>query len=73
MIAPNFDAARDDLMATGFLPTQVSWPLVINITSVTGADFDPQAICPPQDPEKRAAARRLASECHDLRPGRRLR
>lgn len=56
MVSPNFDAARDDLMSTGFIPSQVSWPLVINVTHISGTDFDPSTICPPQDAAQQAAA-----------------
>ncbi|CAE7205571.1 GND [Symbiodinium sp. CCMP2592] len=45
-ISPNFDATRDDLMSTGFIPTQVSWPLTVTVTSVSGIDFNPASVCP---------------------------
>lgn len=45
-ISPNFDATRDDLMSTGFIPTQVSWPLSVTVTSVSGIDFNPASVCP---------------------------
>ncbi|CAE7551299.1 GND [Symbiodinium sp. CCMP2456] len=45
-ISPNFDATRDDLMSTGFIPTQVSWPLTVTVTSVSGVDFQIPSVCP---------------------------
>lgn len=54
---PNLDAARDDFMSTGFVPSQISWPLVVNVTHVAGEDFKPSVICPPQDPDAKSAPR----------------
>ena len=57
LLSPQLDAARDDLMSTGFVPSQISWPLVVNVTHVAGDDFRPSAICPPQDPDAKSAPR----------------
>lgn len=55
LLSPQLDVARDDLMSTGFVPSQISWPLVVNVTHVAGDDFRPSAICPPQDPDAKSA------------------
>mmetsp|Transcript_43797 Transcript_43797/g.81763 ORF Transcript_43797/g.81763 Transcript_43797/m.81763 type:complete len:631 (+) Transcript_43797:60-1952(+) len=49
-ISPKIDATRDDLLNTGFIPADFTWPIQVNITSITGTDFDPSTICPPSDP-----------------------
>ena len=45
MLAPKFNAARDDLMSTGFTPAQVQWPLQVRVTHVAGPEFNPMLIC----------------------------
>ncbi|CAE7308289.1 slc44a5 [Symbiodinium natans] len=47
MMSPKIDATRDDLMSTGFAPSEVTWPLTVNITHVSGSDFNPSVVCPP--------------------------
>jgi len=49
MMSPKIDAARDDLMNTGFAPAQVAWPITVTITHLSGPDFTPSLICPPQN------------------------
>lgn len=55
LVSPKFDAARDDLMSTGFVPSEISWPLVVNVTHIAGEDFRPSTICPPEDPDAKSA------------------
>lgn len=47
---PN-DANRDDIMDTGFIPSEFNWPLTLIITrpllNSIGVDFAPENICPP--------------------------
>ncbi|CAL1139315.1 unnamed protein product [Cladocopium goreaui] len=50
MLAPKFNAARDDLMSTGFTPAQVQWPLQVRVTHVAGPEFNPMLICTPPAP-----------------------
>lgn len=56
LVSPKFDAARDDLMSTGFVPSEISWPLVVNVTHIAGEDFRPSTICPPEDPDAKSAS-----------------
>ena len=55
MLSPQFDAARDDLMTTGLVPAEIAWPLFVNVTHLSGPDFDPAAICPPKSADERDA------------------
>ncbi|CAJ1400652.1 unnamed protein product [Effrenium voratum] len=48
-ISPKIDATRDDLLNTGFIPADFTWPIHVKITEVSGTDFGPQ-ICPPTTP-----------------------
>lgn len=41
---------RDDIAASGFMPSQFQWPLSMKIISITGPDFNPDYICPPTTP-----------------------
>jgi len=50
MLSPKFNAARDDLMSTGFTPAQVQWPLQVRVTRVGGPEFNPMVICSQQTP-----------------------
>ncbi|CAJ1400649.1 unnamed protein product [Effrenium voratum] len=49
-LTPKFDATRDDLMSTGFIPAQVAWPLQVEVTQIYGQDFNPALICQPPPP-----------------------
>lgn len=40
------DTIRDDLMATGFIPSQYKSPITIIITDITGTEFSSADICP---------------------------
>ena len=50
MLQPHFNAARDDLMNTGFIPSQVMFPLHVRVTHVAGPEFNPMLICNPPAP-----------------------
>jgi hypothetical protein len=63
MLAPKFNAARDDLMSTGFTPAQVQWPLQVRVTHVAGPEFNPMLICTPPAP---GMAPRLVMSSVDL-------
>lgn len=57
----NRNAARDDIMGTGFIPTDFVSPATFTIYKIEGADFtDLSGLCPPVgwDPN---ASRRLVS------------
>jgi len=41
------DLRQDDMMATGFVPGDFSYPLILTVEAVQGADFDRGRICPP--------------------------
>jgi len=43
------DLARDDLMTSGFVPSNVTGPLRLIITEVLGEDFTPEKLCPPSN------------------------
>mmetsp|Transcript_120006 Transcript_120006/g.299333 ORF Transcript_120006/g.299333 Transcript_120006/m.299333 type:complete len:516 (-) Transcript_120006:334-1881(-) len=43
------DLARDDLMTSGFVPSNITGPLRLIITDVLGADFTPERLCPPSN------------------------
>jgi len=45
---PKVDATRDDIMGTGFIPADYTWPLLVKVTDVTSTAFPPSTICPPQ-------------------------
>eukprot|EP00442_Polarella_glacialis_P005445 CAMPEP_0115048028 /NCGR_PEP_ID=MMETSP0227-20121206/318_1 /TAXON_ID=89957 /ORGANISM="Polarella glacialis, Strain CCMP 1383" /LENGTH=304 /DNA_ID=CAMNT_0002431361 /DNA_START=1420 /DNA_END=2334 /DNA_ORIENTATION=+ len=44
---PPINATRDDLMSTGFIPADYTYPLSVNITAISGQEFAPALICPP--------------------------
>lgn len=44
---PKIDATRDDLMGTGFIPADYTWPLSVKVTAVSSTAFNPSIICPP--------------------------
>mmetsp|Transcript_41068 Transcript_41068/g.129299 ORF Transcript_41068/g.129299 Transcript_41068/m.129299 type:complete len:640 (-) Transcript_41068:152-2071(-) len=46
-VSPSFNAARDDLMDTGFVPADYTFPLYVNVSGVQGVSFLPTRICPP--------------------------
>lgn len=46
-VSPSFDAARDDIMATGFIPADYTFPVMVNFTEVVGEDYLASRICPP--------------------------
>mmetsp|Transcript_114078 Transcript_114078/g.285385 ORF Transcript_114078/g.285385 Transcript_114078/m.285385 type:complete len:514 (-) Transcript_114078:334-1875(-) len=46
-VTPMVDLARDDLMNSGFVPSNVTGPLRLLITEVLGADFTAEKLCPP--------------------------
>lgn len=46
---PKIDATRDDLMGTGFIPADYTWPLLVKVTDVTSTAFHPSEICPPNN------------------------
>jgi len=50
--SPKINANRDDLMNTGFIPADFTWPIHVNITSITGVDYDASKICPPNSPSQ---------------------
>lgn len=59
-ISPKIDATRDDLLDTGFVPSQVSWPIQVNITKIIGVDFAPSVVCPnASDPQWTSAQKQL--------------
>ena len=35
-LCPTANAGKDDLMNTGFIPTQISWPVSVTVMSVSG-------------------------------------
>lgn len=41
------DLRQDDMMATGFVPGVFSYPLILTVEAVQGADYDHDRICPP--------------------------
>lgn len=45
-MSPRIDATRDDLLSTGFIPSSLTWPVIVNITKISGVDFDPSKVCP---------------------------
>lgn len=49
-ISPKIDATRDDLVNTGFIPADFTWPIHVKITSIASTDFEPSSICPPTTP-----------------------
>ncbi|OLQ01473.1 hypothetical protein AK812_SmicGene15770 [Symbiodinium microadriaticum] len=49
-ISPKIDATRDDLVNTGFIPADFTWPIHVKITSISSTDFEPSSICPPTTP-----------------------
>merc|ERR1712232_606931 len=46
-VHPQGDFYRDDLMDSGFWPSDFAWPLTLVISKVDGVDFVPSKICPP--------------------------
>ena len=45
-ISPKIDATRDDLLNTGFTPSNFKWPIQVNITKISGVDFAASLVCP---------------------------
>lgn len=45
LLSPKINATRDDLLNTGFIPSSYTWPIIVNITKLSGVDFDPSKIC----------------------------
>lgn len=43
------NAARDDIMGTGFIPGDFKSPIVLTVFSLTGTEYDKSIICPPND------------------------
>ncbi len=68
LVSPKFDAARDDLMSTGFVPSEISWPLVVNVTHIAGEDFRPSAICPPEDPDAKSVSCLSFDQSNHVKP-----
>ena len=59
-ISPKIDATRDDLLSTGFIPKSLTWPLIVNITKISGVDFDASKICPnASDPSWTSSGKQL--------------
>lgn len=46
-VNPKLNANRDDLMNTAFIPKNFTWPIKLNFTNVTGADWLASELCPP--------------------------
>jgi hypothetical protein len=47
--SPQVNLSRDDMMNSGFVPSNVTGPLKLIITEVLGTDFTPEKLCPPSN------------------------
>jgi len=45
---PQKSANRDDIMATGFIPSDFKGPIKVRIIKLSGYDFAPEMACPPE-------------------------
>jgi hypothetical protein len=44
------DLRREDIMSTGFIPANYTYPLLLTVTAVQGNDYNQSKICPPPRP-----------------------